>query len=258
MSFTWLHFADYDGQPDPIPGFEAVLCPTPKYDEATEANAKTYARRASDMSAEGYVIYDLETPDWRLSHDVPDAIARERLSRMVILADMTRECGVQVGFYNQPLRQYWPAIRFGAANASNPTPDAILDAAKSLPWVERNRLIGSYLRGTVDFVSPSIYTFYDAEGTSWLAYAREHIRQARAFWHGVPVVPFIWPGFHPSEPARSRAMPIELWRLQVATMRLFADGAVVYGGRRWKTQSECVRLPWDDEAKEYFAECGAV
>ncbi len=257
--FRWLHFADYEGQPDPMPGFDRVICPSPTFEDATrscEATALANVARARRLGATA-IIYDLETPEWRVSVDVDEATATGRLDAMASLADMTKRCGAEVGFYGLPIRANWPAIRCWNMQAATATPEQAIGALPDLPWVRRNHFIIDHLRHFVDFVCPSLYTFYDDDGKTWFAYAREHIRQARTFSYDKLVVPFIWPGFHPSTQARDRPMPMKLWMLEVATVQLFAGGAVVYGGRRWRAAEEHDRLPWDDEARSYFAACRA-
>jgi hypothetical protein len=83
-----------------------------------------------------------------------------------------------------------------------------------------------------DFVSPSLYTFFDKQD-DWVASSRRIVAITKELYPGKPVIPFIWPQYHESSmPPSLRYTPIpgDFWRRQLETLSLYADGAFIWGG----------------------------
>jgi hypothetical protein len=94
-------------------------------------------------------------------------------------------------------------------------------------WQAANDRLAS-LVARVDYLFPSLYTFYD-DPAGWQYYAEGTIQEARRF--GKPVFPFLQMYYHPSNATiggdeLSRAA----WRAELDTTRELADGAVIWGG----------------------------
>ncbi|TRD11414.1 hypothetical protein FGU71_05790 [Erythrobacter insulae] len=136
-----------------------------------------------------------------------------------------------IGFYGyMPVRDYWRAVK-----------PKISKAYKS--WQDENSMSAA-LAPDVDFLAPSIYTFYNSP-SDWRDYALAQISEARRI-SDKPVYAFLWPNFH-DQGIRKQPPPIppEFWRLQLDTMASVADGIVLWGGwdfGKWKS------MPWNDEA----------
>lgn len=101
-------------------------------------------------------------------------------------------------------------------------------------WVLNNRMLKP-LAAQVDFIYPSIYTFYDSV-SGWVKYAKEHIQQARQY--GKPVIPFLWMQYHNSNSElKGQFIDKEFWRIQMELVQEYADGCVIWGGYKQE---------WDD------------
>lgn len=95
----------------------------------------------------------------------------------------------------------------------------------------------------VDALFPSIYTFYPDQ-EAWDVYARAQISEARRKAQGKPVYAFLWPQYHEANAAlANRPVEPDYWELQLRTMRLYADGVVIWGG--W---GENGPEPWNEAA----------
>lgn len=128
--------------------------------------------------------------------------------------------GIRYGFYSLLAeRQYWPHAQ---------TPE----------WSARNDHFVKKMCHAVDFVSPSLYTFYPNQ-LGWVEYAITMINEAKKC--NKPVYPFIWPQYHNSSSLAGQLIPGDYWRLQLETIRLHADGVVIWGG--WQ-------VDWDASTSE--------
>ncbi len=139
-----------------------------------------------------------------------------------------------VGYYGLPIsRDYWRAINKK-------------DSLFYKEWQKENeRLIP--LAKEVDISFPSLYTFYnDPEG--WVKYAIENINESRRINPGKPVYPFLWPMFHDSSfLLKGKYIPADFWRLQLETVRKYADGVIIWGG--WDTVKTNKPFNWDNNAE---------
>lgn len=124
---------------------------------------------------------------------------------------------LKIGYYAfPPLGDYWRAI-----NGLGPTSKAA--------WQKDNDNIQS-LANSVDIFYPSLYTFY-TDKNQWVQFAIAQITEARRLAKGKPVYPFIWPQYHDSNPVIGlKFIPDDYWKLELDTIRKYADGVVIWGG----------------------------
>lgn len=115
----------------------------------------------------------------------------------------------------------------------------LFTAAQKQAWSEANAFLAP-LATQVDYVSPSLYTFYQ-DPTIWQAYAQANIDQAKQY--GKPIMPFIWNEYHPGNttiPAGT-ALPADFWRMELDVLRQSVSGVVIWGG--WKENWDST-APW--------------
>jgi hypothetical protein len=163
------------------------------------------------------------------TYDLPDPQIEENISKLERVADIVRETAptLQFGFYAvMPENAYWPLVAG--------TPDQLQR------WRESARRTEVIAR-KVDVIMPSLYTFYDSpsDRAGWEKWAHIELTEARRY--GKPVYPFLMPIFHDSnEKLRDHTVPGDYWRMELETVRRYADGVVLYGG---------YQLPWDEKAE---------
>ena len=155
-----------------------------------------------------------------------------------------------VGYYSVlPVRNYWDALKGpGSSEYQN--------------WQSLNQRAMD-LASHVDVLFPSLYTFYAdydyrdgsprlSERGRWVQYAVANLSEARRF--GKPILPFIWPRYHPSEPWAYQEIGDEFWRLQLETVKEHADGVVIWAGgdatgvRLWQND-----VSWWQETKSFIS-----
>lgn len=119
----------------------------------------------------------------------------------------------KVGYYSiVPVRNYFGAV---AGEGS----------AKFSQWQRWND-ITKPIADAVDFLMPSIYTFDKFRNqTQWVKYAKAQIMEARRLAPDKPVYGVIWPHYHASG---KEEIDGQFWRLQLDTMRTYADGLVIW------------------------------
>jgi len=112
---------------------------------------------------------------------------------------------LRMGFYGvMPRRDYWNPVLY----RNNPANEIYKDNYKK--WKKHNTLFRSERRDSlsyksyqgladyVDFISPSLYTFYsDIPGQ--LLYMEENIKEARRY--NKPIIPWLWTSYHDSNSA---------------------------------------------------------
>lgn len=122
--------------------------------------------------------------------------------------------GIKLGFYGVfPERQYWVFNR---------------NLAGEMAAYQQRNAQWKPLAAKVDFVVPSLYTFY-TDRAGWVRYANGMIDAARIY--GKPVYPFIWPQYHDSNATlRWTYIEADFWTLQLQTVYGRADGFDLWGG----------------------------
>lgn len=163
---------------------------------------------------------------------LPDATQRyvDLIRRMKTVSP-----GIRVGYYSVvPKRDYWRAKE----GRNSP---------KYAEWQHENDQLQP-LADKVDFLFPSLYTFYDYQ-PGWVAYAEENLREARRLANGKPVYAFLWPTYHESNAQlKGKLVPAEFWRLQLETVSRLADGVVIWGGGSWDPGA-----PWWLETQTFLS-----
>jgi hypothetical protein len=197
----------------------------------TRARVREVASSAQALGVP--VVIDIE--HWLTSptvHKVSAATAQESVAKYAAVLSWFREAvpDRSVGLYGiVPMIDYWRAIERPSS-------------ALHLEWVADSERALS-LVGLVDVLFPSLYTFYvDQKG--WVAYATAQLIEARRLAAGKPVYVFLWPQYHNSNPfVGERYLPDEYWKLELDTVRKYADGVVLWGG--WADNGPAM---WDDKA----------
>lgn len=185
------------------------------------------AREAHAKS--GHVVIDIE--HWPLKGD--SARVQNSISKYITVLQWFKEAapGVAVGYYGSPpLRDYWRAI-------NSP-------ASKELQSLTEDNDRLQPLAGAVDILFPSLYTFYTDQG-AWVRYAYGQIAQARRSANGKPIYVFLWPQYHDSNrELAGNYLPADYWRLELETVKQYADGIVIWGG--WGKNNRPAK--WEDDA----------
>lgn len=151
-----------------------------------------------------------------------------------------------IGFYGyMPVHDYFDAIKPKSSSEYR-------------TWQDENTMAGM-LNPYVDFLAPSLYTFYNRPA-DWQTYARAQISEARRI-SDKPVYAFIWPHFHnQGKKKQPSAIPADFWRLQLETMSEIADGVILWGGWNFGRQAS---MKWNSQAswwvqtKEFLASLSA-
>lgn len=109
-------------------------------------------------------------------------------------------------------------------------------------WQEENDR-RSDLASLVDAIYPQLYTYFP-DKSAWKRYAKENLREARRY--GKPVYAFLWPQYSErNKELGQQYLPPDFWRLQLETVRKYADGIVIWGG--WDGKHG-VPAAWDKNA----------
>jgi len=183
----------------------------------TEAEIRTIAASLSSSIDRDIYFFDIEV--------LPTATTDTKLDKaesIIKLSEIaywfkTERPSIRIGYYVVlPERQYWKRDR---------------------EWRQRNAYFKP-LANYVDFVSPSLYTFYEDQ-QGWVEYAIANIKEAKKY--GKPVYPFIWPQYHNSSALAGQLIPGDYWRVQLETIYEYADGVVIWGG--WQ-------VDWDSSISE--------
>ena len=192
-------------------------------------------RAASDADRRGMLTV-LDVEQWPLSRVSSDQLEKN-LSMYQTVLDWFRGGAprLQVGYYGHaPIGDYWRAIRGPDDRGYN-------------DWQRENDRIGA-LAAKVDVLYPSLYTAKpDQEG--WVKVAVENIKEARRLANGKPVYVFLWP-LYDDNPATEKHMVHtyvgnDFWTLQLKTAKVYADGAIIWGGWDLKNNKPMI---WDDSA----------
>ncbi|MBI1195105.1 MAG: hypothetical protein GC138_04600, partial [Gammaproteobacteria bacterium] len=114
------------------------------------------------------------------------------------------------------------------------------DGHKHAQWQAENQSLEPLVK-SVDVVFPSAYTFY-RDQAGWKRMAVAQIMAARSYEK--PVYVFLWPHYHDSNKFLSGYyIGDEYWRMELETVRQYADGVVIWGG--WGNGKPQI---WDDHA----------
>lgn len=94
------------------------------------------------------------------------------------------------------------------------------------------------LADLVDVIFPSFYTRFERDYASWERRIMRRLTLAKGY--GKPVVPFLFPRYHPEAPAAfaMKPIPADMWRQQLQFCYEHCDGVVI-----WSMDE-----PWDSSA----------
>jgi hypothetical protein len=167
-------------------------------------------------------------------HKISVSAAADGIQKYATVLRWFREAaaGLQFGLYGVvPIIDYWRAIEPPSS-------------ARHLAWRADNQRAVS-LTALVDALFPSLYTFYvDREG--WVTYAAAQLTEAKRLSGRKPVYVFLWPQYHDSNPTLGGTyLPADYWKLELDTVRRYADGVVIWGG--WGSDDRAAT--WDDRAE---------
>lgn len=188
---------------------------------------------------DGPAVVDIE--QWPTSpavHKVTVTTAQESIRKYATVLRWVRESAtdLSVGLYGiVPIIDYWRAVE-PPSSVSHQT--WVADNERAKPLVE-----------LVDALFPSLYTFYvDREG--WVNYAVAQLTEAKRLAGGRPVYVFLWPQYHDSHALlRGKYLPEDYWKLELDTVRKYADGVVIWGG--WGDHDR--PADWDEGAPWWIA-----
>jgi hypothetical protein len=204
-------------QPINIVGSNKKMFEGGKFDEAAWSAAVT--RSAADMKP---LVLDIE--EWRVS-GLPKGEVNANIAKYLRALEIARVAAPKskMGYYGLvPERNYWALVK--------------KDQKALEEWDATNRSL-SVIADKVDFIFPSIYTFYN-DPVGWEVYAKAMLQEARIYKK--PVYAFIWPEFHDSnKELAGQNIPAKFWAKQLELCRQYADGVVIWGG--WQK-------PWDEKA----------
>ena len=195
-----------------------------------EEATRTLARQ---VAATGKILV-LDIEHWPVdirfnSRAAVDASLAKLMSIVDWLKDERPE--LQVGFYGiMPLRDYIvPANYQAKLRVTGWWREAALAqwTPAQVAWEGANDYLKP-LAAKVDYIVPSLYTFYD-DPAGWQDYAQGNI--AEALRYGKPVVPVLQPFYHDSRPEGGTPVDGAFFRQQLdATRRLGAVGVAIWAG----------------------------
>lgn len=94
-------------------------------------------------------------------------------------------------------------------------------------WLATDRAMAPVAQ-MVDYIFPSLYTFYD-DRRGWLRFAAAQLDEARRY--GRPVYPFLWFEYQDGNRLlRGRDVDLAAWEEELRFCRTHADGVVLWGG----------------------------
>ena len=179
----------------------------------------------------------LDIESWPVVSDDPSVVADSVHKYLVTMQSFEQFApSAKFGFYAvAPIRDYWDAI-------SGP------GSAQYIAWQQRNDDVAP-IAMQADILFPSIYTFYPDEA-GWKKYAIAQIQEARRIAPGKPVYAFLWNQYE-VEGTGSNYLPPDYWRMELETVRQYADGVVIWGGyqQNWDPSA-----PWWQETESFLKE----
>jgi hypothetical protein len=181
------------------------------------------------------LVLCVDIEDWPVIGDAN--VVSSSIDKYTTVASVIRDTNpaVKFGFYGVfPVRDYWRAIGQRGPKQYD-------------TWVQENNRLKP-LAEKVDFVFPSLYTFYPDE-KQWVNFAIANLKEARKY--NKPVYAYLWPQYHDSTIYKGRHIPGSYWRLQLETCLKYADGIVIWGGHdeHWDEDA-----PWWIETKRFLKE----
>ena len=171
-----------------------------------------------------YLVLDLEhwytgIWNWDTMQPLTTEQRAESIAKLKIVIEAAKDAlpTTKIGFYSMvPPNEYWaPLVEQ-------------YDPPRHQRWLEAIDQLAE-LADHVDFVSPTLYAFYDNQG-QWESFANATIEAAHSY--GKPVIPFIWPAFHTSSSdSKVAGQPIDeaFFEAQLELVYGSADSVFVWG-----------------------------
>ncbi len=239
LGFSDIYISSKDIYSGTYPNFD--------FSKPDEAATRSLARR---VAAAGVPLV-LDCEQWQVDQRVASSSEVDKnLAMLMQIVDWihSERPQVKVGFYGiLPLADFWTPVNylyFLPYVATSPW------AADNVPkfeaaykdWQAANDRLRP-LAAKVDFVCPSLYTFYD-DPTNWQLFAQANI--AKAHRYGKPVVPFIWMQYHDAAGDGLALQYIDqsFWRQQVQLVHDSADGVVIWSGGAIDSKGNWYVPPW--------------
>lgn len=157
--------------------------------------------------------------------------------------DVLQELGLRrpISVYGHYNREFWAAVRY------REQPGNVIYAKSYLKWIESIEA-NAELYEQLDFLCPSIYTFYPAVDLAdknverWKIYATENVAIAKTF--DKPVYPYMMINYHPSGPL------LPAWFIQFQIEQIIAlkvDAMIWFSG---------IGFNWDTTAniRDFYTE----
>lgn len=224
-------------------------------DQLDEDRVRARAREASDAGVPWVIDIEHWAIDIRLNSQ---SEVQATLDKFIQLIDWAKDerPDIQIGFYGiLPLRNYWGPVEQVVLEArarsepgfENRFPERFVAAQERIDdWKRANDFLQP-LADAVDFIVPSLYTFYD-DPVNWVVYAEANMAEA-AQW-GKPVVPFLWPQYHDSGVLAGQMVDADFWQLQLDTVRAHADSVIIWGAAAMPIAGEAWWQPTIDFVNE--------
>ncbi|MBD1846002.1 hypothetical protein H6F89_21820 [Cyanobacteria bacterium FACHB-63] len=177
-----------------------------KGDQARQIPVEKAVRDQAQYAATHFDRFVIDIEHWPLDirKDSPEAV-QASMQKIIQIYDWMKDevPKLSIGMYAfPPIRDYWTPAR--------PTP------AGMGAWRRANEFLRP-LASRVDFLAPSLYTFYD-NPRGWEVYAKANIIEAQQF--GKPITPVLWCRFHVSnKKLRGIFIPDSFWLTQLQTVR---------------------------------------
>ncbi len=236
-AFTMLYHVSNPGAPDfKAYGFETSYIVYEQYlydsedsrfEAITDRKIERQARKIRRALPSGaYVQIDIE--GWHPTHGMEPAWIRERY-RSTMARIKARLPEYKVGYYRiVPVWAHW---------------DMHKSTGHHKEWVLENRL-REPISEEVDVLYPALYT-YHGDPELWRKTAIAVLKKARELAKDKPVIPFLWPRFHPSSDVGGEGkilVPENYWFTQLETVLEHADGFVLWNDGRTRIWSD--DFPW--------------
>lgn len=196
-------------------------------------------QQANSSQATAYI--DIE--NWPVSGVAPSVIA-EDVQKYVTTIKSLQEIApeAKIGFYGvAPIRDYWDVVNGGPGSP------------QYTAWQEENDVVAPIAK-QADVLFPSIYTI-DSDQNAWKTYAIAQIKEARRIAPGKPVYAFLYMRY--TDETIGDYIPADYWRMELETMRQYADGVVIWGGwgpNGWEQWDG--NAPWWIETQAFLKELG--
>jgi hypothetical protein len=216
-------------------------------DMASEHRVRVAANEAADSGRKWVINIEHWPTDVRR---YGEAEVQETIDKFLQIIEWAKDerPEVEVGIYGMlPIRDYWTAVHYDLAVEQYENTDPsnsfhMEQAIKKLDranekmdvWQTANDLLKP-LSEAVDFIAPSLYTFYEGQG-GWEMYAEHNLAEAARY--GKPVIPFLMPNYHDSVADGHLDLSAETWRQQLDFVHDRSDSVIIWRDFRNVSESD--------------------